>query len=254
MGASLGTWLACRSRSDCVEAPAWIKNSTSLLAPSVLRCPRAVYGVARMVRELAEWLQALTLKRPLVLVLEDLHWGDNATVECLAYLAQRREPAQLLILGTYRPVEAVLRAHPLRGLVQELCGRGQSDELRLGFLPAEDVTAYAAGRLGGAVSPALALLLHERTDGNALFMVNLVEHLVQQRLVVWQEGQWTLRSGAEGVGLPEGLRQLLLRRIEALPVATRRLLETASVVGEAFAAAAVAAAAQCHVEDVEVRS
>jgi len=155
------------------------------------------------------------------------------------------------VMPLNRPVEAVLRAHPLRGLVQELCGRGQSDELRLELLPAEDVTAYAAGRLEGAVSPALALLLHERTDGNGLFMVNLVEHLVQQQLVVWQEGQWTLRPDAEGVGLPEGLRQLLLRRIEALPVATRRLLETANVVGEAFTAAAVAAKAQCRVEDVE---
>src|SRR5688572_26940991 len=164
-----------------------------------------------MVRELAELLHALTLKRPLVLVLEDMHWSDNATVECLAYLAQRREPAQLLVLSTYRPVETILRAHPLRGLVQELCGRGQSDELRLELLPVEDVTTYAVGRLGGMVNPHLALLLHGRTEGNALFMVNLLEHLIQQQLLVRQEAQWTLRPGAEGAGLPEGLRQLLLR-------------------------------------------
>jgi len=74
------------------------------------------------------------------------------------------------MLSTYRLVEAILRAHPLRSLVQELCGRGQSDELRLELLPPEDVTAYAAGRLGGAVRPALALLLHERTDGSSCSM------------------------------------------------------------------------------------
>ena len=235
-------------------APMWLIQLPGLVNDAELeRIQRQVHGAtqARMVRELAELLHALTLKRPLVLVLEDMHWSDNATVECLAYLAQRREPAQLLVLSTYRLVEAILRAHPLRGLVQELCGRGQSDELRLELLPAEDVTAYAAGRLGGAVHPALALLLHERTEGNALFMVNLLEHLVQQRLLVRQEAQWTLRPGAAGVGLPEGLRQLLLRCIEALPMETRRLLETASVVGETFAAAAVAAAAQCRVEAVE---
>jgi predicted ATPase len=90
------------------------------------------------------------------------------------------------------------------------------------------------------------------TEGNALFMVNLVEHLVQQGLVEWREEQWTLRSGAPAVeSLPEGVRQLIVRRIEALPGDTQRVLEAASVVGETFAAAAVAAGIQCAVEDVE---
>ena len=80
-----------------------------------------------------------------MLVLEDLHWSDRSTVECLAALAQRREPARLLVLGTYRPVETVVQGHPLRGMVQELCGRGQAVELRLEFLSAEDVAAYVAG-------------------------------------------------------------------------------------------------------------
>src|SRR5262249_59646130 len=95
----------------------------------------------RMLRELAEALAVLTADTPLVLVLEDLHWSDSATVECLTYLAQRREPARLLVLGTYRPVETVLHAHPLRGLVQELCGRGQAVDLRLEVLLGEDVGA-----------------------------------------------------------------------------------------------------------------
>jgi len=56
-----------------------------------------------------------------------------------------------LIVGTYRPVEVMLRGHPLRGMVQELCGRGQGVDLRLEFLAAADVAAYVAGRLGGPV-------------------------------------------------------------------------------------------------------
>src|SRR5439155_13189061 len=142
----------------------------------------------------------LTADTPLVLVLEDLHWSDSATVEFLAYLAQRREPARLLVLGTYRPVETVLRAHPLRGLVQELVGRGQAVHLRLEFLPAEDVAAYVAGRLGGPVAAPLAAFVHARTDGNALFMVNLVEYLVAQGGVVRRAGEWMLREGAEAQG------------------------------------------------------
>ena len=148
-----------------------------------------------MIRELAEALDVLTADRPLVLVLEDLHWSDSATVECLAYLAQRREPARLLVLGTYRPVETVLRAHPLRGLVQELCGRAQAVDLRLEFLPAADVAAYVAGRLGGPVAAPLAAVIYERTNGNALFMVNMVEYLVAQGEVVRHAGAWRLRRG-----------------------------------------------------------
>ena len=163
------------------------------------------------------------------------------------------DPARLLVLGTYRPVEVALRAHPLRGLVQELYGRGQAVDVRLELLPAEAVTAYVTERLGGPVAAPLAALILERTEGNALFLVNMVEHLVQQGWVVRREGAWTLRAGSEAqvASLPEGLRQLLLRRLQALPPAVGRVLEAASVVGKAFTVAAVAAGSQAPVEDVE---
>jgi len=113
-------------------------------------------------------------------------------------------------------VEMALRGHPLRGLVQELCGRGQAVERPLELLAAEAVTAYVTGRLGGPVAAPLAAFICERTEGNALFLVNIVEHLVQQGFVVQRAGTWTLRAGSEDqvADLPEGLRQLLLRRLE----------------------------------------
>src|SRR5262249_35827973 len=171
----------------------WLVQLPGLVSDAELeRVQRQVQGAtqARMLRELTEALDVLTADTPLVLVLEDLHWSDSATVECLASLAQRRAPARLLVLGTYRPVEKWVRAHPLRGLVQELLGRGQCVELPLELLPAEDVVAYVAARLGGPVSAALAAFIHERTEGHALFMVHIVEHLQQQRLLQRQAGQW----------------------------------------------------------------
>jgi len=239
-------------------APMWLVQLPGLVSDTEQeRVQRQVQGAtqARMIRELAEALAMLTADTPLVLVLEDLHWSDSTTVECLAYLAQRWEPARLLILGTYRPVETVLQAHPLRGMVQELCGRGQAVDLRLEFLPAEDVTAYVAGRLGGPVAASLVAFIYERSSGNALFMVNMVEYLVAQGGVVRHAGEWMLREEVEtqGDSIPDGLRQLLARRIEALLPETRRMLEVASVVGREFAAAAVAAGLQCPVEDVEAR-
>ena len=237
-------------------APLWLVQLPGLVGElEQERLQRQLQGAtpARMLRELAAALDVLTADVPLVLVLEDLHWSDRSTVEVLAYLAQRREPARLLVLGTYRPVETMLWEHPLRRTVQELCGRGQGAELRLECLPAEDVAAYLAGRLGGPVAAQLAAYVHERTEGHALFMVNIVDHLVQQRFVVQREGQWALRAGADAklASLPEGLQQFLVRRIEDLPPEARRVLEAASVAGEAFAVAAVAAGAQCSVTEVD---
>ena len=188
------------------------------------RVQRRVEGVTavRMLRELAEALEVLTTETPLVLVLEDLHWSDRATVELLGYLAQRRGPARLLMLGTYRSADAVARSHLVRELVQELRTRGMCRELALELLTASEVASYMAGHLGGPVTLALAELVYRHTEGNALFMVTIVEHLVQQGLVTRQEGQWTLREGAEATSLPEGLQQLLVRRIEALPSEMQR--------------------------------
>jgi DNA-binding winged helix-turn-helix (wHTH) protein/predicted ATPase len=235
-------------------APLWLAQLPGLVSePEMERLQSRLHGTtpARMLRELAETLEVLTADR--VLVLEDLQWSDHTTVEALAYLAQRHEPARLLVLGTYRPVEVLLQGHPLRGMVQELCGRGQVVELRLEFLTTAEVAAYVAGRLGGPVAAPLTALVAARTDGNALFMVNMVEHLAQQGMVVRRAGQWTLREGAEafGVSLPESLRALLWRRIEALAPAVQQVLEAASVVGETFAVAAVAAGVQDSLEDVE---
>src|SRR5262245_33523781 len=239
-------------------APMWLVHLPGLVSePELERLHGRLHGLlpARMLRELAEALEVLTANRALMLLLEDLQWSDHATVEALAYLAQRPEPARLLVVGTYRPVEALLQGHLLRGMVQELCGRGQGRELQLEFLSAEDVAAYVAGRLGGPAAAPLTAFVYQRTDGNALFMVNIVEHLVQQGMVERRAGQWTLGEGpaAQVTSLPEGLGALLLRRIEALPPEARRVLEAASVVGEEFAVAAVAAGAQCSVAAVEAQ-
>jgi predicted ATPase len=239
-------------------APMWLVQLPGLL-PEVEfeRLQRQVQGAtpARMLRELAEVLDVLTADVPLLLVLEDLHWSDRSTVEALASVAQRREPARLLVLGTYRPAEAAIRGHPLRGMAQELCGRGQAVELCLELLPVEDVAAYLVGRLGGSITVSLAAFIYERTEGHALFLVNIVEHLVQQGLVVRHAGEWTLRAGVEAqvASLPEAVRQLFLRRIEALPPEVRQVLEAASMVGEAFEVAVVAASLDCPVEEVEAQ-
>src|SRR5262245_49715577 len=96
----------------------------------------------RMLRELAEAVDILTAERPLVLVLEDLHWNDTATLAWLACVTRRREPARLLVIRTYRPMDVLVRAHPLRAVVQELQQHEQYAELPLACLTEAEVAVY----------------------------------------------------------------------------------------------------------------
>ena len=103
-------------------APSWLVHLPALHAfGDRERLVPLASGVtpARMLRELAEALEVLTGTRPLVLVLEDLHWSDRVTLEWLAYVVRRRDPVRLLILGTYRPVDVMVHAPALRARSRE---------------------------------------------------------------------------------------------------------------------------------------
>ena len=124
-------------------APTWLVQMPALLvAEEMETLQRRVVGATRerMLREMVEAIEVLTAHHPLVLWFEDLHWADASTVDWLAAIAQRGAPVRLLVIGTYRPSDLSLSGHPLRAVKQELVAKGQSEELLLPFLSADDVT------------------------------------------------------------------------------------------------------------------
>lgn len=241
------------------QAPSWLLQMPALVAPAEYEALQRYAGATtreRMLRELAEAIEALTAARPCVLVLEDLHWSDTATIEWLAYVARRRGPARLLLLGTYRPVEAIVRAHPVRTMVQELTVHGHGTELCLGEWSEAGVAAYLAQRGAGADVPAaLVRLLIQRTDGHPLFLVAVVDELIRQGQLRLEAAGWTLAGGLEAmtVGVPQSIHHLLERQVMQLPLTDQELLAAASVAGVEFAVAAVAAGVQQTGEDIEVQ-
>jgi predicted ATPase/DNA-binding winged helix-turn-helix (wHTH) protein len=240
-------------------APSWLLQLPALMpAAEYEALQRRSQGTTRerMLRELAEAVEALSAVRPLVLVLEDLHWCDYATCDWLAYVARRRAEARLLVLGTYRPVEAQVHAHPVTMVTRDLRLHGQGRELRLAQWPAAGVATYLAQRGGeGALSEGLVRLLYQRSRGNPLFLVTMVDDCVQRGILRRGVAGWELPEGLAAVaaGVPESLRELLEQQLEQLSPADQALLEAASVVGEDFPAAAVAVALTCPVDDVESR-
>ncbi len=241
------------------QSPSWLLQMPALLSETErVTLQRVESGTtpARMLRELAEAVEQITAERPLLLVLEDLHWSDASTLAWLSYVARRPEKARLLVLGTYRPVEAIVAAHPLRTLTHELRGRGQCEELLLDYLSEDAVAAYLAGRCPGREIPAgLAHMLHQRTDGNPLFLVTLVNTLVREGKLLEGTAGWELPEGLEAmaVDVPDSLRQLIELHLDQVRPEDQTILETGSVAGAEFSAAAVAAGVELEAESVEAR-
>ena len=238
-------------------APTWLVQMPALLtAEELATLQRQVAGATRerMLREMVEAIEVLTVQHPLVLWFEDLHWADASTVDWLAAVAQQAVSARLLVIGTYRPSDLSLRNHPLRAVKQELVAKGQCEELLLPFLSADDVTRYLTQRYTAHhFPPELGAAIHRRTDGNPLFVVNMVEYLAAQGVIAEVNGHWRLQSPVAEVarGVPDSLRQLIEKHIERLSEEDQRLLEVASVVGVTFAAASVAAGLQIEAEAVD---
>ena len=146
-------------------------------------------GRERILRELALVLEALSQERLLILSLEDLHWADNATLEQLTYLAQRSQSARLLILGSYRPVDAHVGNRPLLKLLAELRRHNHCIEYPLNLLDEAAITDYLNTHYPG-LPDSLIRLLYQRSNGNPLFLFNLINYIKTHNLIVHNDGRW----------------------------------------------------------------
>jgi predicted ATPase len=224
-------------------APAWLVQMPSLVsAEDRARLQGLAQGTTqqRMLREMAEALEVIAAATPLVLYLEDLHWSDPSTLDLIATVARRSERARLMILGTYRPVEMLAGEHPLRAMKGELELHHQAIELRLPLLREADVAAFLAERLSNAKEK-IASAVYARTEGNPLFMVNVIDYLVDLGSV----------ADAEKIEAPRNIRQMIERNLQRLSPDEQRILEAASVAGGEFSAAAIAAALQQPATEIE---
>ncbi len=231
------------------EAPSWLAQMPSLWT-SDERAALEARGRAtreRMMRELTDAVEAIAAATPLALKLEDVHWSDASTLDWLAHMARRPEPARLAILATFRPADAAAGKAGLDRIVTELAVHGWCREVALAPLGLGAIETFLAGRLGACGDAArareMAPLLLERTGGNPLFMTGIVKELARR-----DAGERTLRAiGA----IPHDVRRFIDRQIDELASDDRDLLAAASVIGRSFATAAVAAALESDVELVE---
>ena len=194
-----------------------------------------------MFEGVAERLGRLSTTRPLLLVIDDLQWADKPTVKLLQHLARRA--LRVMLVGTYRGGE-VGRGHPLRELMAEQHREQRLDVLHLQGLDQHETDALVKARID-APAPDLVTELWEQTVGNPLFIEETLRSLAESG----SRGPVTAQT-LEEMGVAEGVKAVILRRLDALPEVPQEALRAAAAVGHVFDLELVAGAAGLSVGDV----
>jgi class 3 adenylate cyclase/tetratricopeptide (TPR) repeat protein len=184
-----------------------------------------------------ELLAAVSAREPVMVVLDDLHWADTASLQVLRHLIASPTPTTVTIAITYRDTD-LGRSDELTRLLADLHREGNVTRLSLHGLADTEITellAAAAGHDLDDVGVGLAHALRRETDGNPFFTGELLRHLGESGgIVLNDDGRWALAGELEELGLPSSVRDVVGRRVERLGDEALRVLTLASVIGRDF--------------------
>lgn len=224
-------------------APSWLaalgRDSGSQARPADHELPSGSLCAA---------LEELAADKPLILLFEDLHWADEPTLRLISALARRRTPSRLAVLATCKPTEGAAD-HPLTALKNDLFMRRLAESLSLAPLTKPEVRTLIGRELRQeTLPPGLETFVLQRSEGNPLFVIASVEHLIAEGFLV--------RKGVDGAArwehtapfheieaeVPHEIAQMIELELQRLAPAEQRILEAGSLMSVAFPAWAVAAA------------
>ena len=180
-----------------------------------------------------EFLQRAAQRQPLLLNLEDLHWGDDSTLLLLQHITQRLHEMPVLILGTYRDVELDV-ARPLAAALRELTRQRLAHHLALKRLPETGVEAMLRALSGQEPPTSLVQEVYRETEGNPFFVEEVFQYLAEEGKLFDEQGRWRSDLRIGELEVPRSVRLLIGQRLERLNEECRRALTAAAVVGRAF--------------------
>ena len=188
----------------------------------------------RLFRAVTGFLQAVAAEAPVALLLDDLHWADEASLELLQHLARHTRADRLFILGTYRDVD-INRQHPLHLALRDLMREDLVLRVLVHRLPAQGTAALMAISFGGEeISDEFVQIVHERTEGNPFFVQHVLRVLVERGDVFQRGGQWD-RKDVATIDVPESVLAVIGQQLAQLEMETQEILREASILGQAFA-------------------
>ena len=190
----------------------------------------------RLFEAVTAWLAAASADHPVLLVLDDLQWATKPTLLLLRHLMRPADRMRLLVLGTYRDTE-LHPDHPLTELLADLRRQSEVDRLSLSGLDQGEVATFMAEAAGHDMDEdglALARTIHGETEGNPFFVREIIRHLAESGALERGEGGWTTRLPVDQLGIPEGVREVVVRRLARLSGDANQALRVAAVVGADF--------------------
>lgn len=207
-------------------------------------------------RELAAFFYEVTRENPLVLFFDDVHWTDASTVDLLSHLATKFDSTKVLVIVTYRPTELLLLKHSFIGVKRDLQGRAQCREIEVEFLSPSDVERYIGLEfLGQSFPREFAGLIHSTTEGNPLFMVDLLRYLRDRKVIIRtdHDAGWRLAQSLPDLSrnIPQSVNGVIERKIDQLGDSDREVLTAAAVQGNEFDSATLARSLAAESVDVE---
>jgi len=212
----IGPWAAC----------------LNLLLPEMGPEPEDSGDQSTLLEAINVALSVLSNIKPAAIVIDDLQWADNATLDVILSLANHLPTIPVLLVGVYRSDE-IPRGHPLRWLRNQLRRSRTARELKIMPLAQAETIALAESVIRQQISPPLAKMLHQRSEGVPLFV---------EQLIVALESEERLQTGDKGsqladndeLPIPETIRDVVLLRLDGLTEASRQFAEVAAVVGDHF--------------------
>jgi len=227
-------------------APTWLLQ-LPWLVPEAERAAlaRELAGVSqeRMVREFHELMVRFTQTQPLLFIVEDLHWCDQATLRLMDHFARQRTPVRMLWIGSFRLSQVIAEGHPLQQLRQELRLHRLCEEILLDPFSEAEVQEYLRSRAPASEAPeSFIRRVHAHTDGLPLFVATVIDTLLAAEPDATRERQSLKLASAKPLPVPEDLAGAVEARIAKLGADVVAVLETAAVCGVEFRAGAVAEA------------
>ena len=222
------------------HAPTWCLQFPSFFSGTTFdQLQRDSIGATkeRMLREFGDVMDEFTKAFPVLLVLEDLHWADASSVDVIRHLGERLKTQRLMVIGTTRFEELERGYQYLKSCKRELLAHSACQELTIEALGKDHVGRYLNSHFSpNTFPPQMAEMIYAKTEGHPLFATGVFQLLADRGDVVKLEGTWRLARPIADLDLavPESIRGMIGRKLEALEEQDRRAIQYASVQGEEF--------------------
>jgi predicted ATPase len=185
----------------------------------------------------AKTLHGIAIQEPVIIFIDDVHWADSASLALMHYLARAiQDSERVLLLATYRTEELTSdeegHPHPLAEIMRLMRREELFTEINLAGFDQQNVSKIATNMIGGSLQLKFAEELSAESNGNPLFIVESLRMLNERKSLIQENKEW--RLAVDELGIPNKIKDIILRRLACLKYAQRRVLDAASVIGEEF--------------------